>query len=169
MEKRVVPLAGDRKTLSVLFWLFAAAGLLVFAVVTIPPGIGRSTVLEDNLLRARALRDGLALKEQALFQYERSLKSDPFFNEAMLRGKMKYRRSGETEVRTEGEAAPLFAVATMQVPDFAPVGHRSSTLEADVANWALLVASALLLASAFLFFDRPALPRLRHITLPGRA
>ncbi|MHC4711754.1 MAG: hypothetical protein ACYTAN_00605 [Planctomycetota bacterium] len=168
MEERVVPIAGDQKRLGRLFWTFATIGLLFFAFVTIPPGARRCRALGADLDRAQSLRDGLILKRDALLQCERALKSDPFFNEAMLRDKMKYRKSGEVEVRTAAEPAPLFAVAGLRVPDFMPSPPTAKTLRAHIADWSLLFSSALLVATAFLFFDKPASRPLRRLSLPPR-
>ncbi len=168
MEKGLAPIAGGQRSHGRLFWTFATIGLLFFAFVTIPPGARRSRALSADLERARSLRDGLAVKRDALLQCERALKSDAFFNEAMLRDKMKYRKSGEVEVRTAGDPAPLFAFAGIRVPDFVPSPPAAKSLRAHIADWSLLIASALLVATAFLFFDRPASRPLRRLSLPPR-
>ena len=141
------------------------AGLVLFAMVTIPPGARRGRALAADFMRAGAVRSGLEYKRDALLGYERALKTDPFFNEAVLRSKLRYRRPGEVELRTSGEPPSVTAAAGLRVPDFVPSRLPAASGRDQMSNWALLLTSALLLATAFLLFDSPAAPALKHISL----
>lgn len=161
MEKAVALTTSRRNDLDRMFWALAAVGLLLFGIVTIPPGARRSRALSVELRRATAVHTRLQSKEKAFVQYERALKTDPFLNEAALRGKMKYRKPGEKVIQT---GAAVFApVLTREVGEYIPSRPAMPSLRRQIANWALLLASALLIAAAFIFFDGPSFsPR------PGR-
>lgn len=154
MEKALAPPFGRRKDLDRFFWALAAAGLVLFAIVTIPPGMRRNRALGKDLRRANAIHGGLLYKQRAFSQCERALKTDPFFCEAVLRAKMKYTRPGESVMHTGAHTRSLTPVDVPRVPDFVPSRTARVGLRAQIANWALLLTSALLLTGAFVFFDR---------------
>ena len=140
------------------FWALAGMGLLLFAIVTIPPGARRSRALKRDLDRANAITAALQDRENRYQQHERALKTDPFYNEAVMRSKMHYRKPGEMEVAAGSGTTSVATIEGPRIPDFVPTPPAATSFSAQVTNWALLVMSALLLAVAFLFFDRPVSP-----------
>jgi len=167
MEKTVAPAESRRRNFTVTFWVLAAGGMVLFAMVTIPPGARRSRALRADLERARAVCGALRQKREAYLQCERALKTDPFFNEAVMRAKMKYRKPGEVEIKTGAARASFVPVRIADIPEFSPAPPPAAGPRERVVSWALLVACALLLAIAFLFFDRPALDRYGKLIPPG--
>ncbi len=167
MEKAVARSVRQGKIYSVIFWTLAAVGLLLFAFVTIPPGARRSRALRADLDRARAIHAGLEYTRDAYEQCERALMTDPFFIEAVMRAKMRYRKPGEIEIVTGAASTSFVPVSVPDVPDFVPSPPPARTSRKRVAGWALLVASALLLAAAFLFFDRPMVDRYGRLIPPS--
>ncbi|MCD6404520.1 MAG: hypothetical protein J7M19_01690 [Planctomycetes bacterium] len=155
MEKAVAFSLSRRKDSDRLFWVFAVAGLLLFAIVTIPPGARRASALKGDLQRARAIHARVKSREAAFLQCERALKSDPFFNEAVLRAKMKYTKPGEEVVGPAVRMSSVIPVALPAIAQFRPSRPSSPDTRQQVASWAMLLASALSLAAAFLLFDRP--------------
>ena len=143
----------------VLFWTFATAGLVLFAIVTIPPGARRSSATSRDLIRATAIHAAHQYKHTVLEQCERGLMTDPFFNEAVLRAKMKYRKPGEIEVSVTPRQASIVPAAAPRIPDFIPSPPLVESFRAQLMSCSILVMSALLLAVAFLFFDGPAKSR----------
>ena len=168
MEQRLGPAPGEsrRKNYTATFWTLAAAGLVLFAMVTTPPGARRSRALRADSERAASIRAGLEYKYDAFQQSERALKTDPFFNEAIMRAKMKYRKPGETEVKTGVSHASFMSMGVPAIPAFIPSRPKAPSHRQRIVSWALLVTSALLLAVAFLFFDRPALDRYGRLIPP---
>jgi len=155
MEKAVAPNPRSHRRLQKAFWLPAVAGLLLFALVTIPPGARRSRALGRDLQRAERIGTSLAHKRQILSEYERALKTDPFFNEAVLREKMKYRKPGEGVIEMNRDDG-IFSASLGEVPPFRPSARPPRSLRRHVLNWSLLLASGLLVGAAFLYFDVPA-------------
>lgn len=157
MDQRIATMRLDSgRKAPVLFWTFTVAGLALFASVTIPPGARRSSALRRDLDRAMAIHAGYQYKHTVLKQWERGLKTDPFFNEALLRAKMRYRKPGEIEVQVATRQASIIPAAMPRIPDFIPSPPLAASFRAQLMSWSILVMSALLLAAAFLFFDGPA-------------
>jgi hypothetical protein len=168
MEKALAPTVSRQRSLDRFFWVLAAAGLVLFAVVTVPPGASRNRALARDLQRASAIHAGLSYKQRAYTQYERALKTDPFFCEAVLRARMKYTRPGENVIPMAAQGDAFTPVDVPKVPDFVPSRPSPPPLRAQIANWAVLLTSALLLAAAFIFFDRPAAIFHRRVKLTAQ-
>jgi len=155
MEKAVTSKAADTRTRDKLFWGLLAAGLLLFAVVTIPPGAREAAFARENLVRVQTVSQELATTEGILRDRERSLQTDPFANEAVLRSRMKYTKPGEREVPVEQTQDRRLLVESPKPATYVPLPMQPAGVAGRVTNWALLAASALLVAGAFIFFDRP--------------
>jgi len=156
MEKAVTVIASRRKDVDRMFWFLLAAGLLLFALVTIPPGARHARALRQDTERARRIVAQLERTNETLVQRERALQSDAFFNELVMRTKMKYTRPGEQEIQTTVPGRTVGLVDAPIVEDFIPTQAPAPGPAAQVTNWALLAASAILVASAFILFDRPS-------------
>ncbi len=155
MEKAVAFPLSRRKDSDRMFWVLAVAGLLLFAIVTIPPGARYARTLKGDLQRARAIEAKAKSCQAAFLQCERALKGDPFFNEAVLRAKMKYTKPGEEVVGPPVRMSSVIPVALPATTEFRPSRTSLPNTRQQVAAWAMLLASALSLAAAFLFFDQP--------------
>ena len=167
MEKAVARDDSRSGSYAGTFWTLAAAGLVLFAMVTIPPGARYSRALRADLDRARRIHAALEYKEDAFRQFERALKTDPFFNEAVMRAKMKYRKPGEVDVPTGRASAAFVPAGIPAIADFVPSRPQPPSLRQRITSWAFLVTAALLLAMAFLFFDRPPVDRYGRLIPPS--
>jgi len=156
MAKAVTVIASNRKDVDRMFWVLLVAGLLLFALVSIPPGARRSNALRQDAERARQIVAQLDEVNETLSHRERALQTDPFFNEVVLRAKMKYARPGEKEIQTTIAGGTVALVDTPAVGSFIPSPTPAAGIAAQVTNWALLVASGLLVATAFILFDQPS-------------
>jgi hypothetical protein len=145
-----------------MFWLFLVAGLLLFSIVTIPPGARRARALRSDVDQAQRIVGQLEQVNETLTLRERALQSDPFYNELVLRSRMKYTKPGEKEVQTTVPGSRIALADTPQVDNFTPSPAAEPGLAAQVTNWALLAASAMMVAAAFILFDRPATPQRAH-------
>jgi len=149
-----------------MFWLLLVAGLLLFALVTIPPGARRAGALRQDLARAQAVAVQLEKVNETLGRRERALESDPFYNELVLRSKMKYTKPGEKEIQTTPPGKTVALVDTPPIRPYLPSSIPDPGVAERITNWALLATSALLVAAAFIFFDQPA--RAPSPARPGR-
>jgi hypothetical protein len=156
MEKAVADTPLDSRAADKMFWVLLTAGLLLFAIVTIPPGARETGHLKANLLRAQEANRQLAVTEQILRDREKALVSDPWYNEAVLREKMKYARPGEKQVDVPSTQDRSLLVGIPKPQEYVPDRTRPAGAISRVMSWSLLAASALLVATAFIFFDRPA-------------
>lgn len=166
MEKVAALEMSRQGELDRMFWALLTVGLLLFAMVTIPPGARHARALRQDLMRARAAMNELQGVRQVLSQRERALQSDPFYNEAVLRAKMKHTKPGEKEVNMAQPGRWPGLIETPETKPYAPTGNRATPIARSVTSWALLSASFLLMASAFIFFDRPSSPAPKARPLP---
>jgi len=156
MEKAVAPITYRQKDLDRMFWLLLVAGLVFFAIVTVPPGARRARSLRQDAERAQRAVTELERTHETLSLRERALQSDPFYNELVLRTGMKYTRPGEKEIQTTLPGSSAAVAADAPVDPFVPSPAAGPGMAAQVTNWALLAASAVMVAAAFILFDRPS-------------
>ena len=152
MEQAVSRRKGGKANLDVTFWILLAAGLALFLLVTVTPGARHSWALRGDLARATAVKGRLDATVNMLEARERALAGDPFYNEAVLREKMKYTRPGEKEVQMPRKASLVTVPGTK---DFVPPKREEPCIAANVTSWTLLAAAGVLVLAAFIFFDRP--------------
>ncbi len=158
MEETVTSVNDRRKDVDRMFWILLVAGLLLFGMVTIPPGARKARALRQDLEKAQAVCAQLEKLNETLSQRERALQSDPFYNEVVLRSKMKYTKPGEKEIQTTPPGQSVALVDTPPIKPYTPSRLPESELTERITSWALLVTSAVLVAAAFIFFDQPGRP-----------
>ena len=78
-----------------LFVLALAAGLAWIVRDSIMPTFDRNQRLAAEIQKARRLLEDLQTEREALVNQIRSLESDPFYVEYLLRNKFGFRRPGE--------------------------------------------------------------------------
>jgi cell division protein FtsB len=156
MEKAVTVVTARRSDLDRMFWVLLAAGLLLFAIVTLPPGAARASAMGRDVENTRRIVAQLEQANDVLSQRERALQSDPFYEEMVLRSKMKYTRPGEKEIQTTLPGRTIAMVEAPAVDVFVPSPAPAAGLAAQVINWALLAASTIMVAAAFILFDQPS-------------
>jgi hypothetical protein len=156
MEKAVAETPLDSRAADKMFWVLLTAGLLLFAIVTIPPGAREAGHLKANLLRAREASRQLTITDNILRDREKALQNDPFYAEAALRANMKYTKPGEKEISVPQTQDRSLLVGIPKPEEYVPDRMRATGVVSRMTSWSLLAASALLVATAFIFFDRPA-------------
>lgn len=166
MEKAVAPRMADCRAADRMFWVLLTAGLTLFALVTIVPGARQSRALRADVARAKAVTRQLEEANRTLEAREAALAGDPFYNEALLRDKMKYTKPGEKEIEMAPTRDRHFFTETPATATFVPSRMDTAGFGDRVASMSLLAASALLIAAAFVFFDKPAV-RMASFRVPG--